>query len=115
MARAPIRPLAWELPYTAGAALEKTKKKKKKKRNISATDDTIKDRKRRPRAADICKANQIKISVRAVWVWSARPCYRCDLGDVTVTEHRAVVRYKSLGERKVTKLPPCDLGKESWS
>ena len=24
-----IRPLAWEPPYTAGAALEKTKKKKK--------------------------------------------------------------------------------------
>ena len=28
---APIRLLAWEPPYAAGAALEKTKKKKKKK------------------------------------------------------------------------------------
>ena len=27
---APIRPLAWEPPYAAGAALEKEKKKKKK-------------------------------------------------------------------------------------
>ena len=26
----PIRPLAWELPYAAGAALKKKKKKKKK-------------------------------------------------------------------------------------
>ena len=34
-ATAPIRPLAWEPPYAAGPALEKTKrqKKKKKKRN----------------------------------------------------------------------------------
>ena len=36
-AAAPIRPLAWDLPYVTGAALErqkdkKTKKKKKKKR-----------------------------------------------------------------------------------
>ena len=29
---APIRPLAWEPTYAAGAALEKTKKKKKKKK-----------------------------------------------------------------------------------
>ena len=28
---APIRPLAWEPPYAAGAALEKAKSKKKKK------------------------------------------------------------------------------------
>ena len=28
---APIQPLAWELPYAAGAALRKKKKKKKKK------------------------------------------------------------------------------------
>jgi len=27
-ALAPIRPLAWELPYAAGVALEKKKKKK---------------------------------------------------------------------------------------
>ena len=27
-----IRPLAWEPPYAAGAALKKTKKKKKKKK-----------------------------------------------------------------------------------
>ena len=27
-----IRPLAWEPPYAAGAALEKTKKKKKRKK-----------------------------------------------------------------------------------
>ena len=31
-ATAPIRPLAWEPPYAAGAAQEKTKKKKKKKK-----------------------------------------------------------------------------------
>ena len=37
-ATAPIRPLAWEPPYTAGMALEKTKKKKKKgKRKINFT------------------------------------------------------------------------------
>ena len=30
LATAPIRPLAWESPCAAGAALEKTKKKKKK-------------------------------------------------------------------------------------
>ena len=29
---APIRPLAWEPPCAAGAAVEKTKKKKKKER-----------------------------------------------------------------------------------
>jgi len=34
-ATAPIRPLAWELPYALGAALKKTKEKKKKKRNCS--------------------------------------------------------------------------------
>ena len=32
VATAPIRPLAWELPYTAGAALKSGEKKKKKKR-----------------------------------------------------------------------------------
>jgi len=32
VAMAPIRPLAWESPYAAGAALEKAKKEKKKKR-----------------------------------------------------------------------------------
>ena len=31
-ATAPIRPLAWEPPYTAGMALEKTKKKKEKRK-----------------------------------------------------------------------------------
>jgi len=31
-ATALIRPLAWEPPYAAGAALEKTKKKKKDKK-----------------------------------------------------------------------------------
>ena len=30
VAKAPIRPLAWELPYATEAALEKTKEKKKK-------------------------------------------------------------------------------------
>ena len=29
---APIRPLAWEPPYTTGAALEKAKKDQKKKK-----------------------------------------------------------------------------------
>ena len=31
-ATAPIRPLAWEPPYVAGAALEKAKRQKKKKK-----------------------------------------------------------------------------------
>ena len=31
-ATAPIRPLAWEPPYAAGAALEKAKRQKKKKK-----------------------------------------------------------------------------------
>jgi len=30
----PIRPLAWEPPYTAGAALEKAKRQKKKEKNL---------------------------------------------------------------------------------
>ena len=29
----PIRPLAWELPYTMGVALKRQKKRKKKKKN----------------------------------------------------------------------------------
>jgi len=32
VATAPIRPLAWELPYATSAALEKAKKKKKEKK-----------------------------------------------------------------------------------
>ena len=32
-ATAPIRPLAWEPPYAAGMAIEKTKRQKKKKYN----------------------------------------------------------------------------------
>ena len=32
-----IRPLAWELPYAAGAALKSKKKKKKKERDIIET------------------------------------------------------------------------------
>ena len=31
LATAPIRPLAWDLPYSAGEALEKAKRQKKKK------------------------------------------------------------------------------------
>ena len=31
-ATAPIRPLAWEPPYAAGAALEKAKRQKRKKK-----------------------------------------------------------------------------------
>ena len=34
VAPAPIKPLAWKLPYVPSAALEKTKKKKKKKKKI---------------------------------------------------------------------------------
>ena len=36
-ATALIRPLAWEPPYAAGAAVEKTKKKKKKKKKKNLT------------------------------------------------------------------------------
>ena len=35
VAAALIQPLAWELPYAAGAALKCKKKKKKKKRQMS--------------------------------------------------------------------------------
>ena len=35
-ATAPIRPLAWDSPYAAGAALEKQKDKQKKKKEIRA-------------------------------------------------------------------------------
>ena len=34
VAAAPLLPLAWEPPYAAGAALEKTRKKKKKKKRL---------------------------------------------------------------------------------
>ena len=34
MATAPIRPLAWELPYPMGAAEKDRKKKKKRKKEI---------------------------------------------------------------------------------
>ena len=33
-ATVPIRPLAWEPPYAAGAALEREKDKKKKKKKV---------------------------------------------------------------------------------
>ena len=35
VAKAPIRPLAWEPPYAIGAALEKAKRQKKKKKKDS--------------------------------------------------------------------------------
>jgi len=38
-ATAPIRPLAWESPYAAGAALEKVKEKKKKKKRFLETPE----------------------------------------------------------------------------
>ena len=44
MVTAPIRPLAWEPPYAAGAAQEKAKRQKKKKgkekkkRNVDASE-----------------------------------------------------------------------------
>ena len=34
VATAPIRPLAWESPYAAGAALEMSKRQKKKTQNM---------------------------------------------------------------------------------
>ena len=34
-ATAPIRPLAWQPPYAAGAALEKAKRQKKKKKQTT--------------------------------------------------------------------------------
>ena len=40
-AAAPIRPLAWELPYAAGAALEKEKKKTKKKKKEKKSKLTL--------------------------------------------------------------------------
>ena len=38
---APIQPLAWELPYAAGAALKSEKKKKKKKKKEKKKEDFI--------------------------------------------------------------------------
>ena len=38
-AAAPMRPLAWEPPYDAPAALEKTKRPKKKKKSIYINED----------------------------------------------------------------------------
>jgi len=38
VATAPIRPLAWELPYAMGVALEKVKRQKKKKKKAQKTN-----------------------------------------------------------------------------
>ena len=38
-ATAPVRPLAWEIPYAAGVALGKTKKKKRKKEKNKRRED----------------------------------------------------------------------------
>ena len=38
---APIRPLAWEPPYAAGAALEKVKRQKKEKKTLLLTTALI--------------------------------------------------------------------------
>ena len=44
VATAPIRPLAWEPPYAAGAALEKTKKEKeKRKKEISIQTSLLRE------------------------------------------------------------------------
>ena len=40
VAIAPIRPLAWETPYTPSVALEKEKKKKKKKKKHRCSSKT---------------------------------------------------------------------------
>ena len=40
-ATAPIRLLAWELPYAAGVALRRQKKKKKEKKKIELYDPAI--------------------------------------------------------------------------
>jgi len=42
VATAPIRPLAWKLPFAAGAAQRNSKKTKKKKK-VSKTEHIIKD------------------------------------------------------------------------
>ena len=39
VATAPISPLAWESPYTAGTALEKTKRQKNKQTNKKKLND----------------------------------------------------------------------------
>jgi len=41
VATAPIRPLAWEPPYTAGVALEKAKRPKKKKKKKKKSEKII--------------------------------------------------------------------------
>ena len=37
-AAAVIHPLAWELPYAAGAALKKKKRKKEKRKNLAVAE-----------------------------------------------------------------------------
>ena len=37
VATAPIRPLAWEVPYATGTALERTERQKKKKYTVKFT------------------------------------------------------------------------------
>ena len=41
VAAAPIQPLAWELPYTAGAALKKKKKRKKEKKRMRLGEEVL--------------------------------------------------------------------------
>ena len=41
VATAPIRPLAWETPYAAGAAQEMTKRQKKKKKERKKCNDNV--------------------------------------------------------------------------
>ena len=48
VAAAHIRPLAWELPYAAGTALEKDKRQKKKKRKRKKENISIKELHRIP-------------------------------------------------------------------
>ena len=60
-AAALIRPLAWDSPYAAGAALEKTKKKKKKKK---------KKRKNRPQTGR--KYFQVTYSIRNLYQNTSR-------------------------------------------
>ena len=54
-----MRPLAWETPYAAGAALEKTKKTKKKKKNHLAMEKVTSHP---PKKADFCLAKLKQVS-----------------------------------------------------
>ena len=76
MATAPIRPLAWELPYASGVAIEKAKrpKKKKKKKKGAADKSSAKYRKQWPSSKCLLQKRQNTVYIfsfgRACGMWN---------------------------------------------